>query len=279
MPKKLMHKNTEVCSLFFKKTGTLEAIKNVKVPELLFGGHNEEEATAKMRRWFIMRHLPYRRNDIHELLNFYNKEMFLPEDATERSLSDNYWIKTTDEQCWENINAFDNWESDEDDIIRAVFRPEEFVGANGDSPNFTLPGAQERFWITHPDGRLGLANKAAHFESIIKRTAIEQGVSDILASREFLVFAQNILIFTPTQTSQNIESISLDSLYFSLDTLSDSKMENLAACCETYGLNNWMDFFRKMSILDSQCDRDRDLNDIAILRDANTLKYLSFALL
>ena len=55
-------------------------------------------------------------------------------------------------------------------------------------------------------------------------------------------------------------------------------MENLAHCCEYYEIPEWKEFFTNMSKFDEAVgNTERELSDVYVLRDSNTLKIIGFA--
>ena len=75
----------------------------------------------------------------------------------------------------------------------------------------------------------------------------------------------------------NTERVPFDTIY---DTYADdslSKIENLKRACEAVGLLDWRDFFGTVIQLDEALgNKERELCEIGILRDASTLDVLGF---
>ena len=274
MIKKLMHKNTEVCTLKFKNDDIVECVKDVSAPELVFG---EENASAFVKRGWYLRE-PYGRRDIAEIRQFYSSSRI--RSKTRRSLFDCYWIKDSDEQTWESVSPYSSYDPDDDAIFLALVRPEEFEGFMEDSPNLTIPGKSRRFWYRGTDGKLCMLYGSAQREMSVKKEAVKLGCDDILAPREYMFLREDIFVVSPAQTSEDVEMVPFTYLYESVEDPGAGMLDNVETTCEYYGLKGWEQFFSKMSTLDKSTEKtQREFWEVGVLRDANTLKYTGFALL
>lgn len=270
MTKTLMHKNVPVASLKVTPDGILEDVVKVINPEFL--PENNGNVKRSLQRWLMLRQISRSRKDISPLRDFYGSKMFISKNM--RSLYDCYWLKSESE-TWEEINAFENWDYQTDDILLALINPVEFEEISYDSPNLTISGADNALWF-YDEKHLGQITNNAQRQMNNYKTAVKNGIS-ILKPRKYLLIYSMIFVFTPSDTSQNIESIAFDTLYNQTEDEKLNKMENLQKCCEHFKIPDWRRFINQMMEYDRLCkNSERELSDIRILRDADTLDIIRF---
>ena len=272
MIKTLMHKNTPVVSMRISSTGALEEIVRVFDESLL--PERGEDTTRAMQRWLLLRGTSTARKDIQPLREFYGSKMFTS--VNMRSLFDTYWLKVSADETWDSVNAFDNWDPDDDDIFLALLYPRDFEGPRYDSPNLTVPGSLERIWYKDETHSLGIICSDAQKEMSEYNIAKKNNIS-IVKPKSYFILGGTIFTYEMASTSKDIEQVSFDSLYNASEDKSLDKMENLQKCCETFHIPEWEGFLNEMLTFDELCGKeDRELSDIKVLRDADTLRILGF---
>lgn len=274
MPTKtLMHKDDPVVTMRITPSSAIEEVLKIHNPELL--PENNGDPKISLERWLLHRNICQTRKDIDEYIKFYGGRMF--RSVTMRSLFDTYWIRSSAQtEDWEAINAFDNWDPDDDDILLSMFAPDDFEGPRFDSPNLTIPGTQPRLWCKTKDYPLGLINLNAQEAMHGYMLAKENGIT-IVNPKTYIIFGRRIYTYEPATTSKNIEQLPFDSLYNRTAEEGLSNQENLQKCCETFKIPGWKEFFNQLLDYDMLCGKeDRTLFDIKILRDTETLKILGF---
>lgn len=272
MIKTLMHKDTPVVSMKISATGALEEV--VKVFDEALLPENNGDIARSMQRWLLLRGTSTARKDIQPLREFYGGKMFTS--VNMRSLFDTYWIKVSANENWETVNAFDNWDPDDDDIFLALLYPKDFEGPRYDSPNLTIPGSLERLWYKDETHSLGIICSNAQKEMSEYNLAKKNGI-EIVRPKNYFILGHTIFTYETASTSKDIEQLPFDSLYNKTEDASLSKMDNLQKCCETFKIPDWKDFFNEMLTFDELCNKeDRELSDIKVLRDTETLKILGF---
>lgn len=280
----IMHKDTEVCSITLDERGYVESVDSVQNEALLpcaLDAQWEKEKNPKdlkfgVQKWLLTRMISRGRSDYAPLRTFYGEERFVSKNRV--SLADCYWVKAADsDETWESVNPFASWDEDSDSYFGILNEPEDTYMVDNISPNLTISGVEHKFWY-RMDGNLGYLNEAAQSDMAFYKKALEIGCADIVAKRQYIILSGKIYTFTPTETSESVERIPFDLLYDTVEDRSLSKMENLKKTCETYGLSKWKNFFSLMTKLDNATDnKERELSDIWVLRDSDTLKIIGFS--
>ena len=108
---------------------------------------------------------------------------------------------------------------------------------------------------------------------------IKKGMNNpVVAKRTYIILHNNIYARISAYTSKEREMVSLDALYHTVYDPQKSNMENLAHCCEYYEIPGWKEFFTNMTKFDEAIgNTERELSDVYVLRDSNTLKIIGFA--
>lgn len=277
-----MHKDKCVADCKFDKNGYLKEIIKIHDEKLLPPGIclNDEETKPifELQRWLLLRNISTSRHDIATYREFYGSKAFSTD--TSISLFDCYWFADNKKFAkaeyidWEKENAFDNWNHKQDALYMMMAHPDELYRIKGDSPNFTVPGKEQRIWYRSHD-KLVLLHGSAQQEMDLYKRAKD---NNIILNRKYVILAEQVFTVTEAQTSKDIEVVSLDSLYYSCEDKNKSKAQNLTTCCRTFGIPGWNDFLNNLFMLDETINNtSRELADISVLRDSNTLEYIGFA--
>lgn len=275
MQKIVMHKDEKVAEYKCKSNGNFDKLIKVYNEELL--PDRTKKTEIALQRWMILRTPSNLRRNFSALKEFYGQEYFVSKNM--RSLFDCYWIKNADEKIsWDEINPFTTWDASSDSIYMASYRPADFEGFDESSPNLTIPGADPVVWYEFEDG-IGLINENAQKDMKEYKKAKELGI-EIVSERSYKILSGRVFTFKNASTSDEIERIPFDTYYNAVEDPSKTKAENIKICCEKYGIPNWKEFISEMLEFDKACENSgRELFDIGVLRNANTLECISFDLL
>ena len=287
----LMRKNEVITLLQFSDEGKLIAYsKNIP-------GSAGEIAPLSYRcmpdkwlyKWWEDRSIPLSRDQIREFLSergLSNPEQYLIKNLG-LSLTDYYWIKPVDSDLtWERVNLFDN--PFHDDVFLSSRKPES-DGTVQCTPNSSLQGDKEKAW-TISDGKRRLV-KGNHTNTS------SESLNEVIASR--LHALQDYDNHTDYQlihiagkpyaygcicdafTSQELELVSAWSVVTSepMDK-NTSYYEHFINVCRKHGMDE--DQLRgdlEYLIMSDYVltGYDRHLNNIAVLRDADTLRFVRIA--
>lgn len=283
----LMHKNDKVCECKFDSRGYLENVIKIFSKELLPIGVDEEAINIEMQKWILSRSIAQNRKDIGSLREFYGSDTFIPQMGL--SLFDCYWFSDNGDPIWEHVNAFDNWDCRTDSVYIMLARPEEKQRINYNSPNLTIPGRDPRIWYRMDENDTMVASADGSDENKelcllysnaqTQMSLYKKGKDNpVVAKRTYVILHNNIYARVTAYTNKDTELVSLESLYHTVSDPKKSNMENLAHCCNYYKIPNWKEFFVNMSKFDEVTgNTERELSDVYVLRNSNTLEFTGFA--
>ena len=273
MQKIVMHKDDKVAEFKCKNNGNFDKLIKVYNEELL--PDRTREAEIALQRWMILRSPSGLRKNFSALKEFYGPENFVS--VNMRSLFDCYWIKDADDDeiSWDSVNPYTTWDPSSDSIFMSIYKPFDFEAFDESSPNLTIPGVDPLIWYEFENG-IGLLNENAQKDMRDYKVAKEMGIK-MVAERKYKILSGRVFTFKEVNTSEEVERIPFDTLYNLTEDPSKSKAENIKTCCEKFGIQNWKEFISSMIEFDNVCENNkRELFDIGVLRDANTLVYISF---
>ena len=155
-----------------------------------------------------------------------------------------------------------------------MYKPADFDGVDDSSPNLTISGTVPLMWYEFDE--LGLINERAQSDIIFYREAKSRGF-ECVEKREYKIIAGRVFSYRKVAVSEDVERIPFDFYYNLLEDKTLSKSENIAKCCTELKIPNWRQFISEMIELDKACGKmDRDLCDIGVLRNSNTLECIAF---
>lgn len=295
----LMHKNKKVATCSFDKDGYLKQLYDI---------HNEEHFPVMaqknplqgLQQWIVSRLPGKGRADLARLKAFYGMESIVSPHAA--SLFDAYWFKAAeDNTTWDDINFFRRFDNRTDGIETLLFRQGNMsrYSLNVDSPNLTIPGNKERYWLKQ-NNKLYLIYKDAQaemadYKKVVKNFATIGRTIDLpgnngfnsttkefhqneLLPREYILLNDVLFTRIPVETSEHIERIPLEEYYIVTDkSKNKSKVQNLIQCCEQFKLPNYRTFFSLIADYDDAIGlEERELSDVGVLRNVETLEILGF---
>lgn len=234
-------------------------------------------------RWWKERSIPLSREHVHEMLA--GRGYSLPSEFLVKnlglSLTDYYWIRPVDSSLsWKDVNLYDNdftdntlhW--DNEDINNGIPHY---------SPNSTLLGDIEKSWSINDGIRyLVKGNRTSKSDE-----SINEVIATHIHELQGFTHADYILVkikgksydygcSCPIFTSQQMELISAYELILSEERRSNvSYFEHLKNVCAHNGMEEeeyqkYFDYLLMTDYIMSQ--NDRHFNNIAFIRDADTLK-------
>lgn len=270
----LMHKGEKVATCSFDSRGYLKSVSKIHNQKLLPLCVGENNPMLDLQRWILARNMATNRRDIAPLREFYGSAAFAP--CTALSLFDCYWFANEEYKDWEAINAYDNWKAETDSLFLMISYPDELWKADNNSPNLTIPGRSERLWY-----RFDKDIYLLHGDTQAQKEMAEYKLANnnpIVMERNYTIVADKIYTMMKSETNKDVERISLEDMYNSCQDPEKSKMQNLQICCEKFGIPNWKNFFSAMCDFDEKiANTSRELCDIGVLRNSNTLETIGFA--
>lgn len=285
----LMRKNTPLVRVEITAEGRMEWFeRDCKEPELL-PLQNRLDSNG-LRKWWKTRAVPIKQGKIAEMLAV--KGIATSEEYLTRnlglSLTDYYWIRPIDSDLmWEDVNLFDN-----------TFQNEMTIDANCDecntvtgmcSPNSSLQGGLEKKWIII-NGKRYLVK--GNYDNTSSESINEVIATMIHEKQGFTNYTPYKLIkvkkrdydygcICETFTSQKRELVPAYDIVTSMKKRNDISMyEHFINVGRMYGIDS--EELRRNLEYQIQIDfiisgRDRHLNNIAIIRDADTLEFKQMA--
>ena len=282
----LMRKNEEVMLLQVGDDGNI-----VKLGKKL----NEELMPLQKRtshrgviEWWRDRAIPIKQGKIEKMLRdagIETTELFLAHNLG-LSLTDYYWLKPLGlDITWEKVNLFDN-----------DFKENLLLGKikyNGDDmieyqPNSSLQGNLEKTWIIDNGERKLLKGNHDIYSSesinevLISEAIKAQGKSSAQYSLIHIAGKKyDYGCISPLFTSQTKELVSAYAVITSENkNNSISNYEHFISVCDKNGLdrNNVREYLEFEILIDFIfSNRDRHLTNISVLRDSDSLKFISMA--
>ena len=288
----IMRKDDIITYAEFSPEGNLiNYSKNYENEEL--GPLQDHYQNNWLKLWWKERSIPIEQDNISTFLR--DNGYSMPSDYLIKnlglSLTDYYWIKPIDSNLtWKDVNLYDN--DFKDDILswgNDINRDDSINQTPHYSPNGSLQGTIEKSWIIKNKERYLL--KGNHTDSSA------ESINEIIACKIHKLQGHNNYInydlihinnkpydygcYSKLFTSQNIELVSAWALYTNEKKMNGtSNYEHLLKMCEKFGMDK-SDIRAELEyqILTDfiMSEHDRHLNNIAFLRDADTLKFKGVA--
>ena len=240
----------------------------------------------QFNRWWKNRQIPASRNGLKEILyksNIYDKDHFdlLDSKAYCLSLSDQYWVKSIDENIlWEDINFFDHEFSE--DIGKIFFDGNNNLSKlNLNTPDMTSNGNYEKRWkIINGDRYLLKAGSKMinqePFNEVIATKLYERILNDDEYVKYSIVYendrAVSICKNFITKETELIPAWKINEYYEFLDN--ENKYEHYIRCLNNLKIPNANILVDKMIICDFiLANKDRHFNNFGVIRNVETLKF------
>ncbi len=273
----LMHKNDPVCDLKIDIEGNVEEIYKVFDTTLLppsVSMEKDRNLKIELTRWLNSR-IPKNRQDLTELCALSGKNLRY---SGKISLLDTYWFKTSKEETWEDVNAFDNWDSKNDPFCLLNLKPEYFKKNEMIiSPVLALPGKVSRFFLRHNNGKIFIISP-----NIIKEMSFykkNRDNSDV-GKRKYVIISGKLFTAKALQTSKDREMFPLSELIIKTNGFNPKTAQSLIECFAYFGIKPevYNNFLKNLYSADENVgDDSRDLDTIYLVRNSNTLEFEGFA--
>ena len=288
----LMNKDTQVMELeFIEDKNLFSKVINIKnicyAPLSIYKTYqNNKDVLTEVNKWFKGRNIPIWRDDLFYLLKILdvktNDELLMKSYAL--SLSDQYWIKPCESKLkYKDVNFFDN------DFEYSDFLDVTFSNTNINrkislmTPNNTTDGRLKKTWIIENGKRILIKggykdNPLAPLNELLARMICDAlGIKHV--SYELDVINDKIVSKCEDFIDEDTEFITAHSI------LKDELTGNYKEIYERYieilesnGISDARDNLEDMIFLDYLImNVDRHLNNLGIIRNVNTLKWISVA--
>ena len=288
----LMNKNTEVMKLEFEEDKNLFSkviqIKNIEyAPLSIYKTYQDnKDVLTEVNKWFKGRNIPIWRDDLFYLLKKLEvktaDELLMKSYAL--SLSDQYWIKPCESKLkYKDVNFFEN------DFGYSDFLDITFSNTNINrkislmTPNNTTDGRLKKTWIIENGKRILIKggykdNPIAPLNELLASMICDAlGIKHV--SYELDVINDKIVSKCEDFIDEDTEFITAHSI------LKDELTGNYKEIYERYieilesnGISDARDNLEDMIFLDYLImNVDRHLNNLGIIRNVNTLKWISVA--
>ncbi len=277
----LMNKHTPILDIEIE-SGTIMNIGKVLNESMMPLQLKNECSLESVNKWFSSRRLPDKREGLEEARKLFRG---FEQDKHFFSLSDQYWVKTSKNDKWEDLNYFTNAYSPE--VGNIFFEPWN-VDRNKilkSSPDRTTNGVLRKRWV------LDKKNKSY----LVKTGSIkyhQEPLSEVLASimlkkLNILEFVEYTLVVDgmrfcskcPNFITENTEFVPASAVYnMEKRPESVSVYEHLLRMCKNLNIIGAKEYIDKMIVADHIiCNNDRHLGNFGFLRSANDGRLMGFA--
>lgn len=256
--------------------------------------HNIDRVT--INNWYAGRGIPAHRDNIKDIIEQFNidttKEIINKHFAL--SLSDQYWIKPTDLSInWEDINYFDN-NYDVVEFTNATFGENAISSIKGlinissdkfKTPNNTTDGQLKKVWlkIDNKNYLYKASGTLYNFEPI--NEVLASKICEILEV-PYVLYKIDVVKSKRQNTLVSICECAINKnqeIVTAYNILSKLEENDYKSYYEKYlnilnenNVKNAKEYLEKMFMLDYiMLNEDRHLNNFGIIRDVNTLEWVS----
>ena len=289
-----MHKDVDICRMDISKDGTLSNIEinTNHIDHFPFGTAND---INKFKKWWRDRSVPQTRHEAKFALKKlgYSSTGNMLVDNLALSLNDCYWIKPSSSDIkWKDVNLFNN--EFEDDFGTLTLNRFATINLKNKTifHSATSQGELQKKWCIDKDGKRFMV-KGNYGNSF------QQSINELFATE--LHKKQGFKNYTPYYKtyidinnqskaigcssycfcSEKIESISAwDIIESRVKPNHISTFEHFKSICLENGIKEkeFDDYFDYLIMSDFLLSNtDRHMNNVAVLRDADTLKFICLA--
>lgn len=282
----LMHKYEKVCLLDIDEIGAVTKVEKVFDENLLPLGGNQS-ATA-LKTWWARRAVPITQAHVNRLLEKMNKtnQAFLT-DNLGLSMTDHYWICPVGIHSeWGQINFYEN--DFLDGFADQMFSEQANPNISERVPGCSSQGDLIKKWLVQDGKRFLMKGNTGNFS--------QQSLNEVLATEIHKRQAQQPYVeykVVPHPTEDQLccisEAFTSEKLEFipAIDVINSQKKRNeisyyehFISICEQHGLKTEQvrEFLEYVILTDFIISNtDRHLNNFGILRDGDTLEFVSMA--
>lgn len=294
----LMNKNTKILSAEYDSAigafSKIYEIYNIEyAPYILKNYHikndsNNDLFRANLSAWFKGRGIPSWRDKLDLLLHRLDitAPSCLLDKAFGLSLTDQYWLKPYEQDIlYDDINFFDH-DFEFSDFMEASLSKNNSIIRNENSlktPNNTTDGMLKKAWIIENNIRYllkgGYKNETLQPFNEVLATEICKRLGFNHIEYTLDTYKDMIVSKCPCFINKDCEFVTAHQIRESMDKHNNSRdYEEYIKVLEENGITNARIDMENMYILDFVImNEDRHLNNFGIIRDANTLKWISVA--
>ena len=291
----LMNKNKKIFDFIYDEEGHIivDFERNYPLNEdyAPFGLIKDNEINkVEFNKWWKNRQIPASRNGLKEVLhnsNIYDNDNFdlLDSKAYCLSLSDQYWVKSIDEDIkWEKINFFDNEFSE--DIGKILFSGgKTSLKLNLNTPDMTSNGNYKKRWkIIDGDRYLLKAGSKIYNQEPFNELIATKLYERLLNKNEYVEYS--VIYDNERAISKCKNFITKDTELVPAWKINDffefendeNKYTHYLKCLNTLGIKDAETLINKMIVCDFIiANKDRHFNNFGVIRDVNTLKFVGVA--
>jgi len=284
----LMRKNQPITIIDFHEDGSINKV--------FYDGINkdiaplqERSATNWISKWWKERSVPVSQGRVRDMLK--EKGLVGPEEYLIQnlglSLTDYYWIRPMNSSLtWEQVNLYDN------DFKKEISITSDQIAADNDgkySANSALSGLLEKWWMIMNGQRVLLKGNPNNLSAASINEVIATKIHELQGYDNYTTYHlvqipdtdYDYGCYSQMFTSQQKEFISAHAVISSQKGRPDvSTYEQFVSVCGDYGIDK--DQLRadlEYQILTDFVisNRDRHLNNVGVLRDADTLQFIRMA--
>lgn len=284
----LMHKNIKVIDILLdEETGSIIEIGNVyNYIHLPIGTtRNNSIDRTLLNKWWVNRSIPISRIGVEEALEIF--KMSTPQMLLSKcfglSLSDQYWVKPIDSNLqWKLINFFDNtFNEDVGDILFKKAKDSYNISLN--SPDITTDGYLKKRWKIINGKRCLIKAGSQPFD----QQPFNEAIASLIMNKLKINHVDYFVIFDDLKPYSICEDfISKDTELVTAYKIMQahpkpnhlSIYQHYINCCKAFGIEDIVEKMNQMIVIDFIiANEDRHLNNFGLIRDANTLKWLTTA--
>ena len=291
----LMNKNKKIFDFIYDEEGHIivDFERNYPLNEdyAPFGLiKNNEINKVEFNKWWKNRQIPASRNGLKEVLhnsNIYDNDNFdlLDSKAYCLSLSDQYWVKSIDEDIkWEKINFFDNEFSE--DIGKILFSGgKTSLKLNLNTPDMTSNGNYKKRWkIIDGDRYLLKAGSKIYNQEPFNELIATKLYERLLNKNEYVEYSviydnERVISKCKNFITKDTELVPAWKIndFFEFEK-GENKYTHYLNCLNNIGIKDAETLINKMIVCDFIiANKDRHFNNFGVIRDVNTLKFISVA--
>ncbi len=274
-----MLKNEPVLRLKDENGSPSELVEVIN-PELLPLCLLDKCTTKTFLDWISKRNMPDNREGLAEVNERFGKEWKAKNNPNLLSLSDHYWIRKREEK-WSKLNFFTNRYSS--DVGNMFFAPWKINNSRyGNSPDIVCGGVLKKTWKQKND-------KTSYLVKAGSLRARQEPLNEVLVSvfceklnkiecvkYELCVEGTVMCSKCDNFITEDTELVPASYIYLHekrKDT--ETVFEHLVKMCEYYDIPGAEEYLKWLVFVDVITgNEDRNLGNIAFIRDVNTLKFI-----
>ncbi len=257
-------------------------IVEIHTPELLpmclFG----DWKFTDFEQWLKKRGIPDNREGLDDMIAMFGDKWL--RHSNYASLTDQYWLKFSDEETWDNINFFTNEYSY--DIGDMAFKPwlvSDRDAIDSHSPDLTTNGLLRKRWVQNKEDKTSCLIKAGSFaarqeplsEVLVSSLCEQMGIKN--AGYDLTIEGSKMCSISKNFITADTELVPLSFFYHheKRDKAKTTTYDHILHMCDKYEIPGARKYLDEVIFIDYVTrNGDRHLGNIAFIRDINTMKFL-----